>query len=159
SDEVPSASRLRECWRRPRDSRKSLRPFAASSNHRIGGLEEKSGCHMALVRWAIRPCGRVPNALFWRTDTDAIGRELVDITRLSAIGRVSRLGCVAAATIALLASGLATAQNDAANSPCLQKLSQQKAEPPAPEPKAKAPGWFSKNADKILGGAGALGGA
>ncbi len=68
---------------------------------------------------------------------------------------------LAALMLMLAAAGPIAAQNEvAASSPCLQELGKQKADAGAAEPKqAKAPSWFSRNAEKLMGGAGAVGGA
>jgi hypothetical protein len=74
------------------------------------------------------------------------------------VGPISRTMLVLMTGGSLLAANPAVAQNGAA-APCLQELEKQKTATSAPEKKPEAPGWLSQNADKVLGGIGAVGGA
>jgi len=64
------------------------------------------------------------------------------------------------AVLALSATQAMAQGTDTASSPCLEQLNSQKAEAGKAETApAKKPGWFSRNADKIIGGVGVLAGA
>jgi len=80
------------------------------------------------------------------------------IQRMSVCGHPRRTIVVIASGVALMAGTSAVGQNTA-SAPCLQELEKQKAGMKSAEKKPEAPGWFSQNAEKVLGGIGAVGGA
>ncbi|MDB5819033.1 MAG: hypothetical protein JWQ11_2673 [Rhizobacter sp.] len=75
--------------------------------------------------------------------------------------RSTRSRAATAAMLALACSLFAThasAQTDGAT-PCLQELNDQKAAAAQPEKEPEKPNWLSRNAGKVFGGIGAVGGA
>ena len=71
---------------------------------------------------------------------------------------VATRACIVAAVLSVVSIDPATAQStDGATTPCLQALNDQKSNP-AKQEEPKKPGWFSQNAQKLLGVAGAVGG-